>query len=60
MAYALAGKFSCVLPQLKDLINKAFRGWAQSRINELGNKVLRDGEVRANASKVFSAYSELF
>eukprot|EP00930_Biecheleria_cincta_P060297 TRINITY_DN45974_c0_g1_i1.p1 TRINITY_DN45974_c0_g1~~TRINITY_DN45974_c0_g1_i1.p1 ORF type:complete len:214 (+),score=48.52 TRINITY_DN45974_c0_g1_i1:55-642(+) len=34
------------------MLSGFFKGWSQSRINEEGNRVLRDCEQRENASKV--------
>ena len=35
-----------------EMITAMSQSWLQSRINEQGNKILRDGEHRDNASKV--------
>ena len=42
---------------LRGLLERTFGGWVQTRVNEKGNKVLRDAQARDNASKASSICS---
>jgi len=52
IAYAASSQFTTVPQGMRDMLDAWRRGWLQSRVNEKGNKVLRDSENRDNASKV--------
>ena len=51
IAYAATSQWTEVRQELRLLIERAFKCWVQSRINEKGNKAIRDAH-RDNASKV--------
>jgi hypothetical protein len=60
LAYSAAVDFKEVPPQVIEIV-KAIPGWLQSRINEGGNKFLRDAERKDNSSKaVFPLKSSFF
>lgn len=52
MAFAATVDFREPTPQMLEMVSAFCQSWLQSRINEQGNKELRDGEHRVNASKV--------
>lgn len=52
IAFAKTTDFKKPTPQMLEMIQAFSHSWLQSRINEQGNKHLRDGEHRVNASKV--------
>ncbi len=52
IAYAASTGFTTVPQGMRDMLVAWRRGWLQSRVNEKGNKVLRDHEQRDNASNV--------
>ena len=52
IAFAQSTKFTAPSPQMLEMVAAFCQSWCQSRINEQGNKSLRDGAHRANASKV--------
>ena len=51
IAYAATSQWTEVRQELRLLIERTFKCWVQSRINEKGNKAIRDAH-RDNASKV--------
>lgn len=51
IAYAASTNWAWAPSPMLQLLHHVFRGWGQSRINEKGNKVLRDCECRQGASK---------
>ena len=51
IAFAASAAWGKPPRQLLELLACVARGWLQSRINEQGNKILREGEARNNASK---------
>jgi len=54
IAYGKLCNFKAPMPApMRDLLQRSARGWVQSRINEKGNKVIRDAETRNQASKAF-------
>lgn len=58
IALAASASWTSVDPRLRDLLANSFSGWVQSRINEKGNKILRDAATRDNASKVMGGGEE--
>ena len=52
IAFAQTNGFKEPTPQMLEMVAAFSQTWCQSRINELGNKWLRDSEHRINASKV--------
>ena len=52
IAFAQSVDFVAAPDQLMELVTCTFEGFLQSYINEKANKVIRDTECRANASKV--------
>ena len=52
IAFAASVDFAYPPKQLVEMIRAFCTSWLQSRINEQGNKVLRDGEAKDNSSKV--------
>ena len=52
IAFAMQTNFATVCPALKDMLERVFVGWVQTRINEKANKVLRDSQNRESSSKV--------
>lgn len=52
IAFAQTADFVTATDPLMELVRSTFEGFLQSYINEKANKVLRDTECRANASKV--------
>ena len=54
IAYGLSAEFKTVPGGLKEMADVIFSSQVQSRINEKGNKVLRDAEKRSNMSSVGS------
>ena len=53
IAFAATSQWTDVRQELLLLLERTFSGWVQSRINEKGNKAIRDAH-RDNASKVNS------
>ena len=53
IAFAATSQWTEVRQELRLLLERTFACWVQSRINEKGNKVIRDAH-RDNASKVKS------
>jgi len=53
IAFAATSQWADVRQELLLLLERTFSGWVQSRINEKGNKAIRDAH-RDNASKVNS------
>ena len=53
IAFAATSQWTKVRKELRFLLERTFSGWVQSRINEKGNKAIRDAH-RDNASKVNS------
>ena len=51
IAFAAQSQWKEVSSHLKSLLERTFKGWVQTRINEKANKVLRDAQNRDNASK---------
>lgn len=51
IAFAATSQWEHVSNHLDKLLRNTFSGWVQTRINEKGNKVLRDAQMRDNASK---------
>ena len=62
IAFAQSVDFVAATDPLMELVTSTFEGFLQSYINEKANKVMRDAECRANASKVvyYSAQSKPF
>ena len=54
IAYAQAGSFVEIKPQLLDLVRQLFSGWGQSAIHERANRVLRDAQTRDAPSKALA------
>ena len=52
IAFAAISQWLTVSALLDRLLRRTFKGWHQTRINEKGNKVLRDAARTDNASKV--------
>ena len=52
IAFAQTVDFVTTTDPLMELVKSTFEGFLQSYINEKANKVIRDTEHRANASKV--------
>ena len=52
IAFAAISQWLMVNEHLDRLLRRTFSGWHQTRINEKGNKVLRDAARTDNASKV--------
>ena len=57
IAFAATSQGTEVRQELRLLIERTFKCWVQSRINEKGNKAIRDAH-RDNASKVNSILGE--
>ena len=58
IAYAMSTDFAAMTPpplRLVEMVRHLFRGWAQSRINEKGNKVLRETELRGSNGKALAS-----
>lgn len=55
IAFAAATNFKSASSQLKQLVQRIFGTWLQSRINEQANKVLRDSERSKRANKAVLA-----
>ena len=53
IAYAATSQWTEVRQELRLLLERTFACWVQNRINEKGNKAIRDAR-RDNASKVNS------
>ena len=53
IAFAATSQWADVRQELLLLLERTFSGWVQSRINEKGNKAIRDA-YRDNVSKVNS------
>jgi hypothetical protein len=53
IAFAATSQWHDVSDALRQLLERTFSGWVQTRINEKANKVLRDSQTRDNASKAF-------
>ena len=51
IAFAATSQWTEVRPEFRLLLERTFACWVQSRINEKGNKAIRDAN-RDNASKV--------
>ena len=51
LLFAASTDFTRMPDQLREMLSDAFSGWLQSRVNEKGNKVMRDAEKRNNASQ---------
>jgi hypothetical protein len=52
MGYAVAANFAYVPAPMMEMIEAFAGSWTQSRINELGNKILRELECKTNLNKV--------
>ena len=52
IAFALTTDFKTPTKQMLEMASAMGQSWLQSRINEEGNKILRDNQHRNNASQV--------
>ncbi|MCP4242917.1 MAG: hypothetical protein GY772_20380 [bacterium] len=52
IAFAACVNFTHPPQALREMVSALWEGWLQSRINEQGNKILREGERKDNSSNV--------
>jgi len=60
IAFAATSQWKVVNGHLLGFLKRTFEGWHQTRINEKGNKVLRDMANRDNASKADVCFADVY